>query len=153
MFLRSLSIGAIGVAILAWGGVAAAEQYRAGDFLRMDLSRAVLSPKPLGTGAGFTPGPLNVTMGKVAVQASAAMQVEPKPLQTSSIKAETTVVPKTALKTATSGLRSAHARTESRRQTPRSLVALHGRSPAEAQARDVKVQVWPCRSGGICNWK
>ena len=153
MFLRSLSIGVIGAATLAWGGIAAAEQYRAGEFLRMDLSHAVLSPRPLGTGGGFTAGPLNVTMGKAAVQANATMPIEPKPVPTSVVQAETNVVPKTALKTATSGLRTAHARTKSKRQAPRSLIALHGRNPAEAQARDVKVQVWPCRSGGICNWK
>jgi len=23
----------------------------------------------------------------------------------------------------------------------------------DAQALDTRIQVWPCRSGGICNWK
>ena len=26
-------------------------------------------------------------------------------------------------------------------------------NPLDAQAFDTRVQVWPCRSGGICNWQ
>lgn len=26
-------------------------------------------------------------------------------------------------------------------------------NPLDAQAFDTRLQVWPCRSGGICNWK
>jgi hypothetical protein len=31
--------------------------------------------------------------------------------------------------------------------------ARHQRNPLNAQAFDTRVQVWPCNSGGICNWK
>jgi len=34
----------------------------------------------------------------------------------------------------------------------RKLARLHG-NPLDAQAFDTRIQVWPCRSGGICNWK
>jgi hypothetical protein len=63
--------------------------------------------------------------------------------------------PKTALRTVASGMRAARVRTAERSvlHKPRALVALHGRNPMEAQARDTTVQTWPCKSGGICNWK
>lgn len=32
------------------------------------------------------------------------------------------------------------------------LVRKHS-NPLDAQAFDTRVQVWPCRSGGICNWR
>jgi hypothetical protein len=26
-------------------------------------------------------------------------------------------------------------------------------NPLDAQARDTRIQTWPCRSGGICEWQ
>jgi hypothetical protein len=155
MFLRPLSLAAIAVAALAWNGLSAAQQYRADEFLSLDLSKAVLSPKPLGPAAGFTPGPLDVTIGSNnAAQANTELPVEPKTVAAPTVHAESTPASRTALKTAASGLRVAHAHAPRLvARTPRTLVALHGRNPVEAQARETKVQVWPCRSGGICNWK
>src|ERR1700754_1616970 len=40
---------------LTWAGSAAADQYRADEFLSLDLSKAVLSPKRLGPPAEFAP--------------------------------------------------------------------------------------------------
>jgi hypothetical protein len=167
MVLNRVWLAAIGATALAWGGLSAAQQYRADEFLNLDLSRAVLSPKPLGPAAGFAPGPLDVTVnrGNNAAQAGVEFavepQVEPKPKSEPKTVATATVrvedkpaIRKSALKAATPGIRVAHAGTE--RPTPhkpRALVALHGRNPAEAQARDTAVQTWPCKSGGICNWK
>jgi hypothetical protein len=55
--------------------------------------------------------------------------------------------------------RIAHARAEKplRAEQPRGaartkLARRHG-NPLDAQAFDTRIQVWPCRSGGICNWK
>jgi hypothetical protein len=171
MVLNRVWLAAVGAAALAWGGLSAAQQYRADEFLNLDLSRAVLSPKPLGPAAGFIPGPLDVTVdrGKNAAQAGAELAAEPQaePNSASTSKSEVKTVAtatvrvedkpairKSALKAATPGVRIAHARAE--RPTPhkpRALVALHGRNPAEAQARDTAIQTWPCKSGGICNWK
>ena len=55
---------ALGLTILAWSGTAAAQQYRADEVLSLDLSRAVLSPRPLGPAASFSPGPLDVTIDR-----------------------------------------------------------------------------------------
>ena len=41
--------------LLTWAGSAVADQYRAEEFLRLDLSKAVLSPKRLGPPAEFAP--------------------------------------------------------------------------------------------------
>ena len=156
MVLNRVWLAAIGVATLTWGGLASAQQYRADEFLSLDLSRAVLSPKPLGPAAGFTAGPLDVTIdrGKDASQVDAELVVGPKTVPTATVHAANTSAPATALKAATTAKHVAHARIEQApARKPRALVALHGRNPIEAQARDTSVQVWPCRSGGICNWK
>ena len=50
MVLKNVFIAVIGLAALAWSGLSAGQQYRAGEFLHLDLSRAVLSPKPAAVG-------------------------------------------------------------------------------------------------------
>ena len=156
MARRHISIIVVGALALAWSALAMAQDYRPDEFLGLDLSRAVLSPKPLGPAETFRPGPLDVTLdrGHAAAPASGVTVAEPRSVPTTTVHAETQPATRTALKTATSGTRAAHARVErAPSHAPRALVALHGRNPAEAQARDTSIQVWPCRSGGICNWK
>jgi hypothetical protein len=163
----------LGTVILASGGVAAAQQYRPDEFLTLDLSKAVLSPRPLGPAASFTPGPLDVTVGRggSAAQANAELVVDPKSVPVVAVhpesKSAAAVEPKnnnitnnTAALRERGGARVAHARAERPpAHKPRALVALHGRNPAEALARDTgpqpetRIQTWPCRSGGICDWK
>ncbi len=48
----------VGAVLLMLGGAAIAADYRADEFLSLDLSKAVLSPKPLGPPAEFAPVPL-----------------------------------------------------------------------------------------------
>jgi hypothetical protein len=171
MVLNRVCFAAFGAMIFAWNGLSVAQQYRPGEYLNLDLSRAVLSPKPLGPAASFAPGPLDVTVdrGNAAAQASAELVVDPKPVPTATVRVESNsssrnlpsrnftsknLTSKTALRTVASGWRSAHASADrSVPHKPHALIALHGRNPAEAQARDTAVQTWPCKSGGICNWK
>lgn len=166
MVLNRVCFAAFGAIILAWSGLSVAQQYRPGEYLNLDLSRAVLSPKPLGPAASFAPGPLDVTVdrGNNAAPASAELVVDPKTVATATVHAQNeptsknftskNLTSKTALRTAASGLRAAHASAErSVPHKPHALVALHGRNPMEAQARETTVQTWPCKSGGICNWK
>jgi hypothetical protein len=157
MVLNRVSLAAIGLMALGWSGVSAAQQYRAGEYLKLDLSNAVLSPKPLGPAGSFTPGPLEVTIdrGKIAPQANADAVIDPKIVSAPTVHAESAPTTKTTLKPAASAsTRVARASAERPSQhKPRTLVALHGRNPTEAQARDTSVQVWPCKSGGICSWK
>jgi hypothetical protein len=144
---RHVWLAAIGVMGLAWSGLSAAQQYRPDEFLSLDLPSAVLSPKPLGPAATFTPGPLDVTIDRKtnAAQANAEPAAE--------AKAEPAPNNKTALKSAPSGHRAALARTEQPAHAPRTALALHRRNPVDAEASDARVQVWPCKSGGICSWK
>ena len=62
MALKNVLVALVGAALLAWSGPSVADEYRASEFLRLDLSSAVLSPKPLGPAASFVPGPLDVTI-------------------------------------------------------------------------------------------
>jgi hypothetical protein len=171
MALKNFFIAAVGVTALAWNGLSAAQQYRADEFLNLDLSRAVLSPKPLGPAASFAPGPLDVTIdrGNNAAQANAesvaepnsepksepksAPESEPKTVSTATVHVESKATTRTALATAASGMRAAHVRAERPTHPPRTALALHRRNPVDAQALDARIQVWPCKSGGICNWK
>ena len=158
MVLNRVWLAAIGVTALAWSGLAAGEPYRPGEFLNLDLSKAVLSPKPLGPAASFTPGPLDVTVdhGNNPARANAELVVDPKTVPVATVHAESKAAANAepAKATAAPRMRVAHVRAErTASHKPRRLVALHGRNPMEAQARDTSIQVWPCKSGGICSWK
>ena len=58
MVPRHFFIAAICTTLLAWSGPSIAEQYQPGEFLSLDLSKAVLSPKPLGPATQFAPFPV-----------------------------------------------------------------------------------------------
>src|SRR3569832_23652 len=90
MMLNRVWLAAIGMTALAWCGPSAVQQYRADEFLSLDLSRAVFSPKPLGPAASFSPGPLDVTIdrGQGAAQANAELAVDPKTVPPSTVHAE-----------------------------------------------------------------
>jgi len=133
MVLRNIFIAVIGATTLAWSGLSIADEYLPREFLSLDLSSAVLSPKPLGPASGFAPGPLDVTVDRASGQARAEPNDEPK-----------VVVHDT---------RVAHLRAAPARNAARTKLARQPRNPVDAQAFDARVQVWPCKSGGICNWK
>src|SRR5579863_10747947 len=114
VWLAATGLMFLGVTALASSGLAAAQQYHAGEFLNLDLSRAVLSPKPLGPAASFTPGPLDVTIdrGKDASQANAELVIDPKRVPVATVRAENTSSAKVEPKPATVATRVAHARVE-----------------------------------------
>jgi hypothetical protein len=138
MILKNGCSVLIGAALLAWAGASAADGYRADQFLGLDLSKAVLSPKPLGPETHFAPVPVEASdHGGEAAQARA----EPKP-------APHVVVPKTRIAT-----RIARAPVAKLHGPVRTRLARRHRNPLDAEAFDRRIQVWPCRSGGICNWQ
>ena len=55
MVLKSAFAAALCTGLLISGGAALADEYRAGEFLGLDLSQAVLSPKRLGPETQFAP--------------------------------------------------------------------------------------------------
>ena len=135
MVPRNLFIAALCATLLTWSGVAKADQYHPDEFLRLDLSKAVLSPKPLGPASGFTPGPLDLNTDRDSANVQASREPKAEPIIT---------VHKT---------RVVQARPEKTRGSTRTRLARRHGSLLDAQAFDARVQVWPCRSGGICNWK
>src|ERR1700761_2669847 len=161
MAFGAVAFGAMG---LASSGFAAAQQYRPSEFLTLDLSKAVLSPKPLAPAAGFTSGSADQTVdhGNPAAPARAELLVDPKPVPAAIVHPDSKPVASVGPTNhrAAPPVREAYARAERpAAHKPKTLVALHGRNPVEAQARDTgierapKIQTWPCRTGGICDWK
>ena len=169
MVLKNVFPVMLGAALLAWSGLAAADEYRPDPFLGLDLRSALLSPKPLGPASRFVPGPLDVTVdrGSAGAQASVEPKTEPKEPQAEpgvqlteprARQAEPRVR-QAESRSVVHKTRVAQARAEKppRAEQPRGaartkLARRHG-NPLDAQAFDTRIQVWPCRSGGICNWK
>ncbi len=141
MVLKNVCIAMICATLLAWSSASLADEYRPDEFLRLDLSKAQLSPKPLGPPSEFAP----VQVEAKADRESEGAQARAEPTAVSKlVKTKRIVVPST---------RVAHMRPEKPRGAARTkLVRRHG-NPLDAQAFDTRIQVWPCKSGGICNWK
>ncbi len=144
MVPKSVFMALISTIAMAWSGVAIADQYRPDEFLRLDLSTAVFSPKPLGPASGFKPGPLDVNIDHGSAGTRASM--EPKASVEPKASAEAKPVPTITVQ------KTRVARAEKTRVPAKAKLARH-RNPLDAQAFDTRIQVWPCRSGGICNWK
>jgi hypothetical protein len=134
---RKLCSAAVCAGLLAWGGLSVAAEsqpgeYRAGEFLGLDLSKAVLSPKPLGPPTQFAPVPIEADSGSPAAPAPAEQQA-----------ASGTYVHSNRVAV----------RAEKPRGAARARLARRHSNPLDAQARDTRIQVWPCRTGGICDWQ
>ena len=133
MGLNKVFAAVLGVALAAWSGMSAADEYRPGEFLSLDLSKAVLSPKPLGPATQFAP---------VRIEARAE-RANPAP-STGAARAAYGKAQKAEV---------AHQRAEKPRGASRTKLARRHGNPLDAQASDTRIQVWPCKSGAICNWK
>ena len=128
MSLRGLSMIAAGVGLLACFGTAQADSYKPGEFLLLDLQKAVLSPKLLGPPASFE---------QIQIQAKADARA--------SVKTD-------PVKVAPGVARVQPAKPVAQRAAAQKKVVRRG-NPLNANAADTRVQVWPCRTGGICNWQ
>jgi hypothetical protein len=150
MVPKSVFMALISTIVMAWNGVAIADQYRPDEFLHLDLSKAVLSPKPLGPASGFKAGPLDVNIDRASADTQTSVEskagVEPKGSVEPKVSAEAKVVPTIKVQ------KTRVTRVEKTRGPAKAKLARH-RNPLDAQAFDTRIQVWPCRSGGICNWK
>jgi hypothetical protein len=143
MVARSLVPVTLAVALLASGSALAAD-YHPGDFLNLDLSKAVLSKTPLGPPTQFAPVAVEAKGDRAGEPAWARneLKVEPKPVPIRTVRAA-------------QPHRANHVASARRPGTARVRLAHRPyRDPMNAQARDTRVQTWPCRSGGgICEWK
>jgi hypothetical protein len=132
----------LGAALLLSASASMAAEYRPEEFLLLDLSKAVLSPKPLGPPAEFTP----VTVEAMGEAKSRRTGDDAAQVVTPEHKVASKVAPSRRQAAA-----PAHSEM-SKRLTHRRLAHQRG-NPLDAQAMDARIQVWPCRSGGICNWR
>jgi hypothetical protein len=119
MILKNALKTALCAGLLAWAGLALADEYRPSEFLGLDLSEAVLSPKPLGPPTQFAPVPIEANSGSPVAQARA----EPKPIAT-------TVVRKSKVAE----------RAEKPRGAARVKLARRHSNPMDAQASDRRIQ-------------
>ncbi|KJC46640.1 signal peptide protein [Bradyrhizobium sp. LTSP885] len=142
MVLKSAFVATVCTVLLALGGVAFADEYRPSEFFGLDLSTAVLSPKRLGPSAQFEP---------VAVEANserrndAQVSVEPKVVQPQ-------VKPRKPVRT-TRVMAPVEQPRKIARVPARAKLARRHNNPLDAEARDIRIQTWPCKSGGICGWR
>jgi len=153
MVLKKIMLAACAL-LLASSGASRADEYRPDQFLGLDLSKAVLSPKPLGPPAAFAPVPVEAKSdhGGEGAQASAEHISHPRVHVTRSKialnrpKVHTQSHPQPQPRVAHLG---------STKPLPARQIRLarQHHNPLDAQAMATRIQVWPCRSGGICNWK
>jgi hypothetical protein len=132
MSLRHLIAALTGIALLASFGAAQADTYKPGEFLLLNLQKAVLSPKLLGPPASFE---------QVQIQAKTDVKADAK----TNVKAD-------PVKAAPRVARGQAGKPVAQRAAAQKKLARRG-NPLDANAADTRVQVWPCRSGGICSWR
>jgi len=161
MVLKRVCQFAFCASLLVWAGSAPADEYRPDEFLGLDLSEAVLSPKRLGPPTEFAP---------VAVEARAEPKADRKVLVrttrvlTRNVVRTARAAPKHVVRTArvapkhnviVAKPRAAahHVVAAKPRVAARTKIVRRHTNPLDAQAMDTRIQVWPCRSGGICDWK
>ena len=138
MVLKSVPFAVAIALLLAVGGIARADDYKPDEYLGLDLSKAVLSPKRLGPETQFAPVAMEAKDGNEAQARAEPMDVPKK------VAAERVHV---------SEPKVAHAKRVQPRGAARTRLAHRHGNPLDAQAMDTRIQTWPCRSGGICNWK
>ena len=131
MVLKSAFAAAFCTGLLMSGSAALADEYRADQFLGLDLSQAVLSPKRLGPETQFAP---------VRIEA----RTDRRPVKTERVVVAKEAAPKPQV---------ALERVEKPRAVARTKLARRHSNPLDAQARDTRIQKWPCTSGGICGWQ
>jgi hypothetical protein len=139
MVLKSAIAAALCTGFLMSGNAALADEYRAGEILGLDLPQALLSPKRLGPETQFAP---------VRIEA----RTDRKPVKTERVIVPKVAAPKTQPKTQPK-TRVVQERVEKPRGAARAKLARRHTNPLDAQARDTRIQTWPCRSGGICDWQ
>jgi len=150
MIPKTILTAAICAVLLAGASPSKANEYRPDEFLSLDLSKAVLSPKPLGPSSEFAPVAIEARTdpGSDGAGARVEPRANPKIAVSRSLKV---TVPKAAV--AVPNVTVAHIRPEKPRGAVRAKLAQRHGNPLDAEARDTRIQVWPCQSGGICNWQ
>ena len=141
MVRKSAIAAALCTGLLMSGSAALADEYRAGELFSLDPSQAMLSPKRLGPETQFAP---------VRIEA----RTDRKPVKTERVVVRK--IPERKAQVVQAPARKAHLaqeRVEKPRNAARTKLARRHTNPLDAQARDTRIQTWPCTSGGICDWQ
>jgi len=127
-------------AALVCASATMAAEYRANEYFGLDLSKAVLSPNPLGPPATFGQVPIEAHGERASEPrwAREDLKTQPKSVATESVTVPHQVAKSVSLKP---------------KRAARTHLAHRHRNPLDAQAFDTRIQTWPCKSGGICDWK
>ena len=144
MVLKSAFVAAVCTGLLVLAGPATAAEYRPAEVLKLDLSRALLSPKRIGPETQFAPVRIEARDDEVQAESSDPdldASIWPK------LPPRKADVAKTAEKP------SVKPRAAQPRAAARAKLAKRHKNPLDAQARDTRIQTWPCRTGGICDWQ
>jgi len=139
MVLKSAIAAALCTGLLMSASAALADEYRAGELIGLDLSQAILSPKRLGPETHFAPVRIEARSDRRPVKTERVVvpkEAAPKPYAETDVKTHV-----------------AHARAAKPRGAARTKLAQRHTNPLDAQARDTRIQTWPCKSGGICDWQ
>ena len=140
-----------GAVLLAVSGASFADEYKPDEFLQLDLSKAVLSPKPLGPQTQFAPVRIEANSGNASPAAA-------QPLASRKVAAHVSIpktrVAQTRIVDHRRPGKSRYAGNVGKpRDVARTRLAHRHSNPLDAEAMDTRIQVWPCKSGGICNWQ
>lgn len=143
MVLKNMVGALTGALLLVWSGGSFAAEYKPDEFLQLDLSKAVLSPKPLGPETQFAPVKIEASSGNSS-PAPAVQQLAPRK-EAAHVSVPKTRVAQTRMVDHRHPGKPGHA--------ARTRLAHRHSNPLDAEAMDTRIQVWPCKSGGICNWQ
>ena len=136
MVPKSAFTAAVCIGFLVLGAPAMGDEYRPSEFLGLDLSKAVLSPKRLGPEAEFAPVAIEAKTDRALVYTEEFVWPTFAPQEPKAAKSH---IVRTG--------------TEPPRAVARVKLAHRHGNPLDAQARDTRIQTWPCKSGGICGWQ
>jgi len=140
MVLKNAVAAALCTGLLMSGSIALADDYKAGELIGLDLSQAVLSPKRLGPETRFAP---------VRIEA----RNDARPVKTERVVVPKEAAPKPQVAAHVAHERAEKPRVEKPRGAARTKLARRHTNPLDAQARDTRIQTWPCKSGAICGWQ
>jgi hypothetical protein len=146
MALKKFFVATLFIGFLALNSQAMAEEYQPSEFLGLDLSKAMLSPKRLGPDAEFARVPIEANADHGSGVQARAVPAEPE-VAVRKVKTVRVVEEPHAPARAKGALSTLAPSRPARRHT----------NPLDANAADRRVQTrtqtWPCKSGGICNWQ
>jgi hypothetical protein len=128
---KYLFLVVLSAALVLPASASVAAEYRPDEFLSLDPSNALLSPIPLGPANAFVPVPAKAHVNSDVAGPQARAEPLPAP----------------------NHARAEIARVAKPHGAARTRLAHRHRDPLDAQARDARIQAWPCKSGGICSWR